>query len=98
MTKVHVKREIPGPALLSFQLKVPDQTGSFTDAVVNIGKCMIYIVLSISSKLEGECLAQWSEHWQLKPGALGSIPGGCLDVFSSSKLSDVDGVMSPVVL
>ena len=31
---------------------------------------------------------------QLKPGALGSIPGGCPDVFSSSKLSDVDGVVS----
>ena len=53
---------------------------------------------SITSKLEGECLggcgvvvAQWSEHWRLKPGALGSIPGGCPDVFSSSKLSDVDG-------
>ena len=36
--------------------------------------------LSIISKLEGECLggywvvvAQWSEHWWLKPGALGSI-------------------------
>ena len=61
--------------------------------------------LSITSKLEGECLggcgvvvAQWSEHWQLKPGALGLIPGGCPDVFSSSKLSDVDGVMSSVVL
>ena len=57
------------------------------------------------SKLEGECLggcgvvvAPWSEHWRLKPGALGSIPGGCLDVFSSNKLSDVDGVMSSVVL
>ena len=33
-----------------------------------------------------------------KAGALGSIPGGCPDVFSSSKLSDVDGVMSSVVL
>ena len=61
--------------------------------------------LSIASKLEGECLggcgvvvAQWSEHWQLKPGPLGSIPGGCLDVFSSSKLSDVDGVMWSVML
>ena len=58
--------------------------------------------LSIASKLEGECLgvvvAQWSEHWRLKPEALGSIPGGCPDVFSSSKLSDVDGVMSSVVL
>ena len=57
--------------------------------------------LSIASKLEGERLdgcgvvvAQWSEHWRLKPGALGLIPSGCLDVFSSSKLSDVDGVMS----
>ena len=38
------------------------------------------------------------EHWRLKPGALGSIPGGCPNVFSSSKLSDVDGVMSSVVL
>ena len=37
------------------------------------------------------------EHWRLKPGALGSIPGGCPNVFSSSKLSDVDGVMSSVV-
>ena len=52
--------------------------------------------LTIASKLERECLggcgvvvAQWSEHWRLKPEALGSIPGGCLDVFSSSKLSDV---------
>ena len=61
--------------------------------------------LSIASKLEGECLggcgvvvAQWSEHWRLKPEALGSVPGGCLDVFSSSKLSDVDGVMSSMVL
>ena len=61
--------------------------------------------LSIASKLEGECLggcgvvvAQWSEHWRLKPGALGSIPAGCPDVFSSSKLSDVDGVMPPMVL
>ena len=61
--------------------------------------------LSIASKLERECLggcgmvvAQWSEHWRLKPGALGSIPGGCPDVFSSSKLSDVDGVMSSMVL
>ena len=61
--------------------------------------------LSIASKLEGECLggcgvvvAQWSEHWRLKPEALGSIPGSCPDVFSSSKLSDVDGVMSSVVL
>ena len=28
----------------------------------------------------GGCLVvvvQWSEHWQLKPGALGSIPGNC---------------------
>ena len=56
---------------------------------------------------QGECLggsgvvmAQWSEHWWLKPGALGSIPRGYPDVFSSSKLSDVhvDGVMSSVVL
>ena len=61
--------------------------------------------LTIASKLEGECLdgcgvvvARWSEHWRLKPEALGSIPGGCPDVFSSSKLSDVDGVMSCVVL
>ena len=48
----------------------------------------------------GVVVAQWSEHWRLKPGALGSIPGGCPDVFSSSKLSDVhvDGVMSSVVL
>ena len=36
-------------------------------------------------------MAQWSEHWWLKPGTLGSVPGGCLDVLSSSKLSDVDG-------
>ena len=43
-------------------------------------------------------VAGWSEHWRLKPGALGSIPGGCPDVFSSSKLSDIDGVMSSVVL
>ena len=55
--------------------------------------------------LEGECLggcgvvvAQCSEHWQLKPGALGSIPGGCPDIFSSSMLFDVDGVMPSVVL
>ena len=34
-------------------------------------------------------MAQWSEHWQLKSGALGSIPGGCPDAFPSSKLSDV---------
>ena len=34
----------------------------------------------------------------VKPGALGLIPGGCPDVFSSSKLSDVDGVVSSVVL
>ena len=61
--------------------------------------------LSVTSKLEGECLggcgvvvAQWSEHWQLKPGALGLIPGSCPDVFSSSKLSDIDGVMSSIVL
>ena len=60
--------------------------------------------LSITSKLEGSLggcgvvVAQWSEHWRLKRGALGSIPGGCLDVFSSSKLSDVDGVMSYMVL
>ena len=54
--------------------------------------------LSIASKLEGEYLGgcgvvvgQWSEDWRPKPGALGSIPGGCPDVFSSSKLSDVDG-------
>ena len=46
----------------------------------------------------GVVVAQWSEHWQLKPGALGLIPSGCPDVFSSSKLSDVDGVMSSVVL
>ena len=57
------------------------------------------------SILEGECLggcgvvvALWSEHWRLKPGALGSIPGRCPDVFSSSKLSDVDGMMSSVNL
>ena len=31
-------------------------------------------------------------------GALGLIPGGCPDVFSSSKLSDVDGLMSSMVL
>ena len=63
--------------------------------------------LSITSKVEGECLggcgvvvAQWSEYWRLKPGALGSIPGGYPDVFSSSKLSDVhvDGVVLSVVL
>ena len=61
--------------------------------------------LSNASKLEGECLggcgvvvALWSEHWWLKPGTLGSIPSGCLDVFSSSGLSDVVGVMSSVVL
>ena len=60
---------------------------------------------AIASKLERECLggcgvavAQWSEHWRLKPGALGSIPGGCPNVFSSSMLSDVDGMMSSVVL
>ena len=46
----------------------------------------------------GMVVAQWSEHWRLKPEALGSIPGGCPDVFSSNKLSDVDGVMSSVVL
>ena len=46
----------------------------------------------------GVVVAQWSEHWRLKPGALGSILGGCPDVFSSSKLSDIDGVMSFVVL
>ena len=73
------------------------------------GECLcnasLSMGLSITSKLEGKCLdgcgmvvAQWSEHWQLKPGALGSIPGSCPDVFSSSKLSDVDGVMSSVVL
>ena len=60
--------------------------------------------LCIASKLEGGCLgcgvvmAQWSEHWRLKPEVLGSIPGSCPDVFSSSKLSDVDGVMSSMVL
>ena len=51
--------------------------------------------LTITSKLcLGGCgvvMAQWSE-------ALGSIPGGCPDVFSSSKPSDVDGMMSSVVL
>ena len=46
----------------------------------------------------GVAVAQWSEHWRLKPGALGSIPGGCPNVFSSSMLSDVDGMMSSVVL
>ena len=46
----------------------------------------------------GVVMARWSEHWRLKPEALGSIPGGYPDVFSSSKLSDVDGVMSSVVL
>ena len=40
---------------------------------------------------------EWSEHWQLKSESLGSIPGGCPDVFSSSKLFDVDGVMPSVV-
>ena len=35
---------------------------------------------------------------KLKPEALGSIPSGCPDVFSSGKLSDVDGVMSSVIL
>ena len=61
--------------------------------------------LSVACKLEEGCLggcrvdvAQWSERWLLKPGALGSIPSVCLDVFSFSKLSDVDGVMSSVVL
>ena len=62
--------------------------------------------LSVASKLEGECLggcrvvvAQWSEHWRLKPGAqVGLIPSGCPDVFSSNKLSDVDGAMPFVVL
>ena len=39
----------------------------------------------------------WSEYWQLKPEALDSILGNYLDIFSSSKLSDVDGVMSSVV-
>ena len=34
----------------------------------------------------------------IKPEALGSIPSDCPDVFSSSKLSDVDGVMSSMVL
>ena len=34
----------------------------------------------------------------LEPGALGSTPYGYPDVFSSSKLSDVDGVMSSTVL
>ena len=43
-------------------------------------------------------VAQWSEHWRLRPGALGSIPDGCPDVFSSNKLSDVDRVMSSMVL
>ena len=66
---------------------------------------VLAIPYTIASKLEGECLggsgvvmAQWSEHWWLKPEALGSIPSGCPDVFSSSKLSDVDGVMSSMVL
>ena len=63
----------------------------------------VYMGLSIASELEGECLggcggvvvAQCSEHWlQLKPGALALIPSSCPDIFSSSKLSDVDGVMS----
>ena len=66
---------------------------------------LFMVGLSIASKLERECLggcgvvvAQWSEHWRLKPEALGSILSGCPDVFSSSKLSDVDSVMSSVVL
>ena len=60
--------------------------------------------LTIASKLEGECLgscgvgvAQWSEHWLLKSVALGSIPGGCPDVFSSSTLSDVDVICGALV-
>ena len=46
----------------------------------------------------GVVVAQWSEHWRLKPEALGSIPGGCPDVSFSGKLSDVDGMMSSMVL
>ena len=33
-----------------------------------------------------------------EPEALGSIPGSCQDIFSCSKLSDIDGVLSSVVL
>ena len=33
-----------------------------------------------------------------KPEVLGSIPGGRMGVFSSSKLSDIDGVIPYVVL
>ena len=63
--------------------------------------------LSIASKLEGGCLhaggcgvvvAQLVRALVAKARGPGFDSGRCPDVFSSSKLSDVDGVMSSMVL
>ena len=37
-------------------------------------------------------MAQWPKHLQLKQEVLGSIPSGCLGFFSSSWLTNVDGM------
>ena len=52
--------------------------------------------LTIASKLEGECL--WGGRGSVVRALAAKARGPGFNVFSSSKLSDVDGVMSSVVL
>ena len=45
------------------RLKHSVQPVQYIERIVRAGGCLVVV-------------AQWSEHWQLKPGALGLIPGG----------------------
>ena len=53
------------------------------------------ITLKVGVKLPGwlwGAIAQWPEYLQLKQGVLDSIPGGCPGFFSSSWLTNIDGI------
>ena len=55
----------------------------YMERIVRAGGCLVVV-------------AQWSEHWQLKPGALGSIPGDCrlftFFSFASKQTTCVHGI------
>ena len=79
--------------ILSFST-ISTQQLSFNLATIN--SSMVYMGCGVSGCWQS-VVAQWLEHWQLKPDVLGSIPGGATFFAAQSHFKGLRTVTTPIV-